>query len=70
MKKVIVSLPLLAMLLLGSGDQKSADCIETFQNEIAQILFGNPIDKNDSIEVLTKKINTIFDENCDLNDSR
>lgn len=70
MKKVIVSLPLLAVLLLGGGGQKGGDCIETFQNEINQILFASPADKNDSIEVLTKKINTIFDENCDLNSSR
>lgn len=70
MKKVIASLPLLAVLLLGAQAQKGSDCIETFQNEINQILFANPADKNDSIEVLTKKINTIFDENCDLNDSR
>lgn len=69
MKKVIVSLPLLALLLLGSQNQKATDCIETFQNEIAQIIFANVDDKNTSIEVLTKKINTIFDENCDLNGS-
>lgn len=70
MKKVIVSLPLLAMLLLGSQEQKVTDCVETFQNEIAQIIYANIGDKNASIEVLTNKINTILDENCDLNDSQ
>ena len=69
MKKVIVSLPLLAVLLLGAQDQKVTDCVETFQNEIAQIIYANIGDKNSSIEVLTNKINTILDENCDLNDS-
>lgn len=69
MKKVIVSLPLLAVLLLGAQDQKVTDCVETFQNEIAQIIYANMGDKNSSIEVLTNKINTILDENCDLNDS-
>lgn len=70
MKKVIVSLPLLAMLLLGSQEQKVTDCVETFQNEIAQIIYANIGDKNSSIEVLTNKINTILDENCDLNNSQ
>lgn len=70
MKKVIVSLPLLAMLLLGSQEQKVTDCVETFQNEIAQIIYANIGDKNASIEVLTNKINTILDENCDLNNSQ
>ena len=66
MIKVILSLPLVVGLLFGAQDQKAEDCIETFQKEVAEILYSNQEDKNASIETLTKKIKTMFDEDCDL----
>lgn len=66
MKKVMFSLPLVVGLLLGAQNQKVEDCVETFQKEVAEILYSNPEDKNASIEMLTKKIKVMFDENCDL----
>ena len=69
MKKVIFSLPLLASLLISANPQSRADCTEVFQNEITKILYANPDDKNNSIEALTQKINTLLEEECDLNAS-
>ncbi len=66
MKKVMFSLPLMVGLLFGAQNQKVEDCVETFQKEVAEILYSNPEDKNASIEMLTKKIKVMFDENCDL----
>ena len=60
------SLPLVVGLLLGAQNQKVEDCVETFQKEVAEILYSNREDKNASIEMLTKKIKVMFDENCDL----
>lgn len=70
MKKVIFSLPLLVGLLFGAQNQKVEDCVETFQKEVAQILYSNQEDKNASIEVLTKKIKAMFNDNCDLDKVR
>lgn len=69
MKKVIFSLPLLASLLISANPQSRADCTEVFQNEITKILYANPNDKNNSVEALTQKINTLLEEECDLNAS-
>ena len=69
MKKVIFSLPLLASLLISANPQNRSDCTEVFQNEITKILYANPDDKNNSIEALTQKINTLLEEECDLNAS-
>lgn len=69
MKKVIFSLPLLASLLISANPQSRADCTEVFQNEITKILYANPNDQNSSIEALTQKINTLLEEECDLNAS-
>ncbi len=66
MKKVIFGLPLMVGLLLGAQNKKAEDCIETFQKEVAEILYSNQEDKNASIETLTKKVKTMFDEDCDL----
>lgn len=66
MKKIMFSLPLMVGLLFGAQNQKVEDCVETFQKEVAEILYSNPEDKNASIEMLTKKIKVMFDENCDL----
>ena len=66
MNKVMFSLPLVVSLLLGAQNQKVEDCVETFQKEVAEILYSNQEDKNASIEMLTKKIKVMFDENCDL----
>lgn len=67
MQKVIFSLPLVVGLLFGAQDQKVEDCVETFQKEVTEILYSTQEDKNASIEMLTKKIKAMFDENCDLN---
>ena len=66
MKKVMFSLPLVVGLLLGAQNQKVEDCVETFQKEVAEILYSNQEDKNASIEMLTKKIKVMFDEKCAL----
>lgn len=70
MKKVLCSLPLMVGLVFGAQSQKVEDCVETFQKEVAQILYSNQEDKNASIEMLTKKIKAMFDENCDLDKAR
>lgn len=70
MKKVIYSLPLMVGLLFGAQSQKVEDCVETFQKEVAQILYSNQEDKNASIEILTKKIKSMFDDRCDLDKAR
>ena len=62
MKKVMFSLPLMVGLLFGAQNQKVEDCVETFQKEVAEILYSNPEDKNASIEMLTKKIKVMFDD--------
>lgn len=70
MKKVIFSLPLLVGLLFGAQSQKMEDCVEVFQNEITQIVYSNAQDKEASIEALTKKLKTMFGEDCDINSTR
>ena len=70
MKKVIFSLPLLIGLLMGVDNPKMVDCVDAFQNEIAQIVYSNAQDKEASIETLTKKLQTIFGEDCDINATR
>ena len=67
MKKVIYSLPFMVSILFSADPQNKVDCVEVFQNEITKILYANTNDKNSSIEALTQKINTILEEECDLN---
>ena len=70
MKKVIFSLPLMVGLLISGQNPKMVDCVDAFQNEIAQIVYSNAQDKEASIETLTQKLKTVFGEDCDINSTQ
>lgn len=67
MKKVLFILPFAFTLVLATDAKKVQDCVEAFQQEIADIIYQKQENQAPSLDDITKKVNHVLETECDLN---